>query len=290
MVPLLARNSTMMLYGRPGLGKTTLAMQLGLAVASGSADWLGFPIRRPGPVVWLQLDMPRPELAMMLTRALARCPAARAQTHFLRLFDHTGEEMWTIDVLRDNISALKSVVRAIEPALFLIDTVADVYKLAPHDDLNQQVREVVRKLREIAPSAGIVYLQHQRKRPAGAPGDDPDSYLGGMAWAAMASSVLQLNRHTKRVTDEEDGEETFEISYDLAIRKMRLAEVPCEHLKLTKEADGFFGALWKAPAALHMAPHLVPASTPQKDVLAALARHFAIAPETLRKALQRERG
>src|SRR5690606_535980 len=54
--PFLVNGSTMMLYGRQGIGKSSLALQLAYSLTSGE-PWMGFPVARSGPVIYLQLDM-----------------------------------------------------------------------------------------------------------------------------------------------------------------------------------------------------------------------------------------
>jgi len=284
--PLLKRNSALMLYGRPGLGKTTLAMQLARAVAGSEPEWLGFPVLAHGPVVWLQLDMPDQELEALVQRTLGEAPEARQNMRLLRFRDQSGEPLWNIDVLRagQEVSLLREKLRELRPTLFVVDTISDVYRFDQRGDQNQQARQVVQELRNVAPSAAIVYLQHQRKRLQSAVGDDQDSYLGGMAWAGTATSVLQLNRHSRTIG--EGDEESVEVSHHLAIRKMRLGNPPGDKLILEQQANGEFKARWTAPGALRMANTLFPGAT-REVAMTRLSGHFGISREALKKAWQR---
>src|SRR5512146_2137209 len=229
--PLLVGGSTMMLYGRPGYGKTTLAMQLAAAISGCAEEWLCFPIEATGPVVWLQLDMPRPELKLMLQRAIARWPAILDNVHFFQVLQD-DIEVNEINVLGGDAELLIKGVKSLKPRALFIDTAADTYTTDPKSDLNQQVRRVVRSYRNIAQGGAVVYLQHQRKRMQNAMGDDPDSYLGGMAWSGIATSVMQLTASNK----------DDQLKYELHLRKTRLASTHMERLELTKDESGFLTA------------------------------------------------
>lgn len=270
----------MMLYGRPGHGKTTLAMQLAAAIAGCTDNWLGFPIEDVGPVVWLQLDMPRPELKLLLNRAIAHWPNILDTVHFFQI-TQDDSEVSEVNVLGGDAALLIKEVRTLKPKALFIDTAADTYITDPKSDLNQQVRRVVRSYRDIAQGGAVVYLQHQRKRMQSAMGDDPDSYLGGMSWSGIATSVLQLQATTK-----ED-----KLAYDLYLRKTRLANVHMERLELLKDKDGFLTAKWTAKAAILGWPHNVPVAKRGSDsrdaIMAALSQQFSLERDSLRQALHR---
>lgn len=275
--PLLVGRSAMMLYGRPGLGKTTLAMQLACALATDQPDWLHFPLEAHGPVVWLQLDMPRPELKLMLKRAVHRWPDAASKLFFFQLSDSHGQEVYDVDVLRGDADMLAQALAEVKPVALFVDTVADTYEPDVRADQNSQVRKVIRTLRRIASGGAIVYLHHQRKRMQQAQGDDADSYLGGMAFAGTATSVFQLH--------------TTEEGPRLILRKSRLAALGFDRLDLTADADGFFSCAWPAKAALKSWPWGVPpalrGAADRESILEALSQHFGLERATLRQALHR---
>jgi hypothetical protein len=67
---LIARDSSLVLYGEGGSGKTTLAIDLGCHLGAG-ADWLSFPIGQPVRVMLLENEGPRHEFRLKLRRKLA---------------------------------------------------------------------------------------------------------------------------------------------------------------------------------------------------------------------------
>jgi RecA-family ATPase len=277
--PLLVGGSTMMLYGRPGYGKTTLAMQLAAALAGGAEDWLRFPVAAHGDVVWLQLDMPRPELKRMLERAIKRWPCIAEHVHFFQML-HDDVELSEVNVLHGDAELLAAEVARLRPIALFVDTASDTYVADASADLNQQVRRVVRAYRTIAQGGAVVYLQHQRKRAQGAVGDDQDSYLGGMAWSGIATTVWHL------AGSRDDEHEKFW----LYKRKNRLAALHFDKLDLDKDGEGFFAAKWSAKAALLAWPELLPAdqsASSRTDIMQALSQHYGLDGAALRQALHR---
>jgi RecA-family ATPase len=66
--PFVAAGSNMMLYGRQGLGKSSIMMQLVHSVGEG-VPWMGYPVHKKGKTLYLGLDMSDMETRMILERA-----------------------------------------------------------------------------------------------------------------------------------------------------------------------------------------------------------------------------
>ena len=65
--PFGVAGSLIMIYGRQGLGKSTLAWQMAHSLTTGE-PFLGFTPQKTGPVIYLQLDMPDGEFALLQER------------------------------------------------------------------------------------------------------------------------------------------------------------------------------------------------------------------------------
>src|SRR3990167_7945448 len=55
---ILPQSGKMLIFSPPKLGKSSLAIQLAQAVSGATPDWMGFPVRTVGKVLYIQLDTP----------------------------------------------------------------------------------------------------------------------------------------------------------------------------------------------------------------------------------------
>lgn len=282
----------MMVYGRQGVGKSTLLLQMSAALATGT-NWLVFPTHTTGSTMWLQLDMPKMELRGLLMRADQAklfVNGTKNAVQFASFWDD-AQEVFDFDILSDSDHALLTeAVQDFRPLSLTVDTGNDVFQARQHKDAGGEVRKVLRRLRGIMGHVGgfSTYSQHQRKRQLGVTGDDPDAFLGRVEWETVASSSLQLEGATHG-----EGENTYE-TFTLTIRKHRLAEPGFRELALTKDANGFFVPKWTATTALACWPACVPPelrSVVGRDaVFDAIMTHLKIDQDALRMAANRLRG
>lgn len=290
--PLLVPGSSMMLYGRQGIGKSTIMLQLAAAFAA-QTDWLVFPTLAKGATLWLQLDMPRAELRQLLIRADQSQlfqNGTRDSVKFAQFWDD-DQEVFDFDILADNDhKLLMEAVQDIRPLCLMVDTGNDVYQARQHKEAGAEVRKVLRRLRAVMGQVGgvTVYSQHQRKRQLGVTGDDPDAFLGRVEWETVASSSVQLESSSRG-----EGEERLE-SFLLTIRKHRLAEPGFRELALVKGPDGFFAPKWTATTALACWPRCVPeaerSATGRDDIFMAIEKCLKIEHSALKVAAGRLRG
>ena len=301
--PFLMRSSSLMLYGRPGLGKTTLALQLAAALMGEQKTWLGFPVERPGPVLWLQLDMPRYEMSAMLDRAIsAKLFSATAPMSFVRMYDIEDdygynvnvaaplteqEEVFDFNLLaRADYDALADIIRGVYPVALFVDTVGDAYYSVGSKAINDEIRDVLRRLRSLMRPVGgaVVYLHHQRKRNPQLLTDDPDEFLGGMAWAGFASTSMQLlkSKSTAVVEEGDDPDDKFH----LALRKVRLGQLGFDRFELLRNATGFFEPKWTAKHGILLWQDYLSKQW-GGDMYETLSRQLGVTEEALRKAKSR---
>src|SRR3989454_8110006 len=306
--PFLMRSSSMMLSGRTGVGKSTLALQLAASLAGEQKTWLDFPVAAVGSVLWLQLDMPRYEMAQLVDRAVtAKLLKLGAAIDFMRMYDIDEGEEWLADITKPltdeeevfdfNLLAggdyrlLEQLVGDTRPIALFVDTVADAYYSMGNKGVNEEIRDVLRRLRNLMRpvSGAVIYLHHQRKRnmQAAVVSDDPDEFLGGMAWAGFASSSMQLVRTKKQG---EDDDAPIEERYWLHLRKTRLGKLNFERFELEKTEHGLFKPKWSARQALELWPDYLSVAYGEcgsGDIMAAVSRHLHISEGALRTAQSR---
>ena len=299
-----------MLYGRPGVGKSTLALQLGCALASGEPkdwNWLGLPVKCPGDVLWVQMDMPRGEMTKLLLRAEKAQRWSRAHgLRALRIVDEEeptpfdyplditkpvdfANEVYDFNILRaEDRDGFFSLVQTERPRMVIVDTVGDIYEGMGDRPLNEQARSVLTRLRQaIRPHGGtLIYLLHERKS-SGQKGfvsaDDPDNFMGAMQWMGFASTALQLVRKKRKQDggNADDDSDDGDYKYWLRLRKCRLEQVGFDEIELTQDSHGFFLPKWTARQGLILWPWTIPpglrngAST-KTDIITTLSRHLEV--------------
>jgi RecA-family ATPase len=155
------------LGGDGAVGKTTIALQLGVAVASGAQDWLGAVIETPGPVIFFTAEEDEHEVHRRLSAINKHTGiqfADLAQFHLLC----TPDEDSTLGVAgragsvnaTDLFARLETAACDIRPALIVIEAAADVFTGSEND--RSQVVQFIGLLRRMAIKSGaaVVLLAH----------------------------------------------------------------------------------------------------------------------------------
>jgi RecA-family ATPase len=155
--PLLPVGGSMILYGDPKVGKSFAALQLADALVSG-ADWLGFPIRTPGPVVYIQLDTPRSLWGERL-KSLAASGLGMANIHQA---DRESFETFPFNILLpEHASMLKESLSSIKPVAVIIDTLRECHSAQENESTEMQ--PVIAALEEAVRPAALILIAHSRK-------------------------------------------------------------------------------------------------------------------------------
>lgn len=264
--PFAVEGSTIFLYGRQGIGKSSLAWQLAFALTTGT-PWLGHITHRAGRVLYLSLDMPELEFGRLMERAaLAGMPPSDSILM-------PSQPTEAFDILTDGNTFLEAAKQA-ELLGLIVDTAADAFTPGRLHDINAEVRVVIRRFRQAVPHGLLVLLSHDRKKPAMQSAEqnayDTDAFLGPTAWEAKTTTSLRLTRTQNGVR--------------LHINKCRLDKPPYTHLDLAVSDHGFFSA---RPSLLQALYDWQEPVGELKAVFEALARQFGEDPETVRRAYNR---
>lgn len=221
--PFAVTGSTLLLYGRQGIGKSSLAWMLAHSLTTG-VPWLGHHVLKTGPVIYLNLDMPHLEFKQMLERA-----AAAGMPPTSKILMPALGEADAFDVLKSG-QGLLDACTTVKPIALIVDTVADGYLPGSIRDVNAEVRAVIARFRKMVPDGVLVLMLHDRKRSAFSTLEanelDADAFNGPSAWEAKATSSFRLTQSKNGVK--------------FHIKKMRLDAPPYTELALKKTEHGFF--------------------------------------------------
>ena len=210
------------------LGKTTLATQLGLAVASGD-EFLGRRVRQ-GRVVYLLLEDEAGNPAMVRERL--RAMGWRPGDDFFLGLDCVGET--------EPGEFIRALIDQHAPALVIVDMLAGLVRPSEGNDY-QDVRAAMKPVRAALAGtrAHVLMVHHHRK----ASGEHGDGLAGSTAWGGAVDTVIELYRDKDGVgrvvaTTQRYGKpiEPTALRFDETTRESILASRP-QHLEKDARVD-----------------------------------------------------
>ncbi|MGH7265765.1 MAG: AAA family ATPase [Candidatus Rokuibacteriota bacterium] len=173
------------LGGAPKTGKSFFALELAVAVASGTPGAGTWAVATPGPVLLLAAEDP---LAVFVQR-LAALAAAREQTLATLPVDLIVEPLVR---LPDGLERLAATVMQRRPVLLILDPLIRVHRADEHSA--PEMAAILDGLRTLARDSGcaVLLVHHARKAPAGpSPGH---GLRGSSDLHAFGDSNLYLRR------------------------------------------------------------------------------------------------
>jgi hypothetical protein len=209
VVPDLIPEGLSMLVGKPKIGKSWLALDLCIAVASGRYC-LGDKRPTQGDVLYAALeDNPRRlqrRIDKLLSPVSAQWPERLTLVTSWRRLDNGGA-----DDIRDWIESMP------EPRVVILDTLAGVKPIKTQQGYQEDYASL-EALHRLANEKGvaIIVLHHQRKMEA----EDPlDTVSGTLGLAGCADTVLVLSRSSQGTTLYVRGRDVEEAEHAVTFNK-----------------------------------------------------------------------
>jgi RecA-family ATPase len=232
------------LSGDGGQGKTTIALQLAVAVAAGLGDWLGTTCEL-GTVMFFSGE----ECRENIRHKLATVAAKRGvdPDHLVGLSFHFPEDPMLGALRRDGtigptpqMLAFEAAVLADRPALVIIDSVAGTFGGNYIDRV--QVRTFVNMLAKVTKAAdcAILLLDH----PSMSGMQNGSGRGGSRDWQNAARAFMYL-----RPIDNEDGSKGRELEV------MKINSGPIGEIQKLRFEDGCFVLQGASPAPIQAAAH-----------------------------------
>lgn len=214
---------TTILGGDGGAGKTTIALQLAIAVARGSGDWLG-TATAAGPVIFFSAEEPESEMRRrlgQLGKKLGFDPDTIERLHFHFAEPDNcllGIASGGLVVPTPTFHALAAAAAEIKPALLIVDSVAAVFGGNQND--RGQVRTFVSMFRRLSRVTGSATLLLDHPSLSGM--TNGSGRAGSVDWHNATRARLHL-RSTKEFDDRTGRElETMKSNYGPAGKKVAL--------------------------------------------------------------------
>lgn len=176
----LERGALTLLTGRRGTGKTFLYTGLGAAIATGQAEYLGYPLNAQRTLV---IDEENPRfVAQARLRALG-VKDDDSLWYYNRNGIRVGDKRWN--------RWLDQTIEEFKPDLIVIDGLVAATNI---NDLNDQTkaRDVYEglKIRSEEHQCAVLVLHHEKKRQANNPYDRSEAAMGAISFINLADIHL----------------------------------------------------------------------------------------------------
>lgn len=156
--PLIPAGGSVILYGEAKVGKSYAALQLAKAIQQGG-DWLGFPICKTGPVVYVQLDTPRSLWIARLKDLKASGVTAVDEIVFA---DRETLNVLPFDILnQEHAHLLTNTIKQWSPVAVIMDTIREAHSAEENDSTT--MRNVTAAMQAACHPAAMILITHERK-------------------------------------------------------------------------------------------------------------------------------
>jgi hypothetical protein len=184
---IIGERSFNFLAGEEGGGKSLLAMNLALSIATGKKDFLGFPIKKYGKVLYLNNELPFPVFLnrfKTMRTSLSKDELAKMDNFLTPEYIKPIKESW------DDITKL---IVTKSPVLLILDCFYWAHDKKEND--SSEMKEIMRKLVALRDQFGIaVLVVHHTKKGVRHELMHNDDMRGSQVFSASADSTLQLRR------------------------------------------------------------------------------------------------
>lgn len=191
---LLPVAGSAVIFGPSTAGKSTFALRMGMQIAAGESEFLGWPIETQQKVMFISLEMPHDELKFFIQQM--EIPAQKAKTLQDNFFIWPIGHPYPFDV-RDQQAEILKYIDATGVKLIIIDSlgVATYGSVSDQNDMKRLysfLNEDVRKKR----GCGYFFVHHPKKKPGTEAKKlvDFDDMYGDSYIANNAQTVIMLNK------------------------------------------------------------------------------------------------
>lgn len=183
--PFIEAGTVNVIFSEPGEGKTLSCLDLGVTVAKGEKEWLGFPIKKCN-VLFIDEETGEPHLMRRMGEVL-RGHDADQQTPIFSIsyarFD-LAKNCDSVELIR--------LINVTNAGLVIIDALSDI---APgrNENSTDEMKPVLTKLRDIAADTGaaIIVIHHANKQ---------GGYRGASTIKADVDTMIKVEKENNTIT------------------------------------------------------------------------------------------
>jgi RecA-family ATPase len=185
---ILPHQGALNIFGLPKVGKSYLALQLAAAIGDpGATEFMGFPVRAHGEVLYLQVDTPR-NLWIDRVIELQRKGLTFENVYFS---DRQDCPEVTFDVLNPaHHKWLMDECQARPYLAVIVDTLRETFD-GDENDSNQMKRVVAKLVKATAPAA-LVLISHSRKPSRETPSGITQNQRGSSYVAGRMDALVEV--------------------------------------------------------------------------------------------------
>lgn len=187
---ILPTGGALYLHGMPKIGKSMLALGLAVSIAGADPSYLGFPIRRHGKVLYVQVDMP----PIGWYRYVSKVVGSK-HLDDLYLIDRMELPNYSLNLLRPkDLEWLKMQVEMVQPEVVFLDTLRSLHSGEEND--NTIMSNLYERILSVTGPHALVLVHHSRK-----PGllmDLISDARGATSVAGKVDVIAQLVKHRKQ--------------------------------------------------------------------------------------------
>jgi hypothetical protein len=188
---LITASSVNFLAGEEGCGKSLLAMNLALSVATGTDSWLNFPLPKAGKVLYLNNEMAFDDFARRLKAMSLSMPVMGDISNLV-----VPRE---VPALRECWDTLNRTCEEVQPCLVVIDCLYFSHDEDEND--SSAMKSLMRKVLSLRDSYHLaVLLVHHTKKGSRYTTMHNDQMRGSSVFGGIADTTLQIRR-----SDTEEG-------------------------------------------------------------------------------------
>jgi RecA-family ATPase len=193
---LLLHSDQLMIAAAPKAGKSLLAIQLAIAVASGG-EFLRWKVKHPAKVLYLNLEIGEAPFAQRVQKQAA----ALSPQELVALGNNLEviSNLRTIDIEAPaDYGTVQSLVVLHKPQLVIFDVLARCHSQNEND--NSTMKFVLQQLRKVVGTAATVVVHHSRKAPQGMEDANlgPSSMRGASAVHGEVDLAITLTKRAAK--------------------------------------------------------------------------------------------
>ncbi len=187
---LIRETSICFLVGEEGCGKSILAMNLGLAIATGKDTILNYKIHKKGKVLYLNNELPFPEFVSRFKKMVK--PNGHYQTDKLQNFIIPDR----FPLLSEYKIELDAKCRQEKPILIIIDCLYWTHNNKEND--NSEMKNFLRDLVSLRDEhQTAILIIHHTKKGSKSELMHNDNIRGASVFGGVADSIFQIRRSSK---------------------------------------------------------------------------------------------